>query len=132
MLGHGLVGVVDHAVYAELDLVFGPFHGIDMKIAQRSGDLLPSAVDHPAGSTGVEIGLWGVNGAEYLVGLVPPVFHDVELAAIRPGDGAIALCLKICAAFVDVLSKHPDGWPCAYATGDLGPDLDTPVGKGEF
>ena len=33
VLGHGLVGVVDHAVHAELDLLFGPFHGIDMKIA---------------------------------------------------------------------------------------------------
>ena len=56
-----------------------------------------------------------VNGAMHFVRFLSDVFHDVDLAAARPVDGA------------DVVAEHPEGRPHSLSPGNLDSGLEASI-----
>ena len=109
-VGRGGVVVVD-AIDEPVDLIRPPLHGEGVVGAGHAAGEIERGAE--AGAAGVAR---PVDGAEHVVRELADVFHDVDLARLRPAD------------FVDIRAQHPEGGPEAGGAGrNQGAGLDAAI-----
>ena len=73
-----------------------------------------------------------VQGTLYIILVVTPVLNNIDLTAVGPAGGAVALSLPVTAIFSNIFTQGPDRGPSTDAGGHLSSDFYSTIAEGVF